>query len=209
MIGATAYRGTLWSKLTLPAGYDKDTFIDALLLEHGEKCVLYSDLEFFEYAVGAWSRKWRHELERILLALTDDYNPLHNFDRHEEYTDKETGKKSGTDGRQSSGDNKSTRSPDLTSENKTSAMNSGTYAPTEQTTTAGTDTTDGEFSQEENGHFDEDHERELKHTAHLYGNIGVTKSQDMAADEVNLRASVGVYDIVCGMFANELLINIY
>ena len=89
----------LFSSLTLPAGYDKPTFVNTLLLEHGEKCVMYTDPAFMRSAVGIWSGKWQLELSRIFEALTAEYNPIYNYDRYEEsddgrgksYTSKVTG----------------------------------------------------------------------------------------------------------------------
>ena len=87
LIGMYNYNPSLFDNLSLPAGYDKNTFIETLLLEHGEKCVLYTDLEFMKYTIGVLSRKWKLELERIYEALTAKYNPIYNYDRYEESTD--------------------------------------------------------------------------------------------------------------------------
>ena len=110
LIGMQEYEPTLFDTLELPEGYDKETFTDALLLEHGEKCVLYTDPDFMKYAIGAWSRKWALELSRIYEALVAEYNPLHNYDRFEEITDKE----GHTLNRSESGNVKSTDAPDYT-----------------------------------------------------------------------------------------------
>lgn len=87
LIGLYNFDSTLFDSLTLPTGYDKDTFIDSLLLEHGEKCILYSNPDFMKYSIGAWGRKWSLELERIYDALTAEYNPIYNYDRYEYYKD--------------------------------------------------------------------------------------------------------------------------
>lgn len=96
LIGLYNYKQTfsqdLFSGLELPEGYDKQTFIDSLLLEHGEKCVLYSNPDFMQNAISAWGRKWFLELSRIYEALTAEYNPIYNYDRYEDYEDHE-GKK--------------------------------------------------------------------------------------------------------------------
>ena len=110
LIGMQAYETTLFDTLELPEGYDKQTFIDSLLLEHGEKCVLYTDPDFMKYSIGIWSRKWRLELTRIYEALVAEYNPLYNYDRFEEITDKE----GHTLNRSETGNVKSTDAPDYT-----------------------------------------------------------------------------------------------
>lgn len=87
LIGLFNYDSSLFDGLELPSGYDKTTFIDSLLLEHGEKCVLYSNPDFMKYSIGAWGRKWSLELSRIYDALTAEYNPIYNYDRYEYYKD--------------------------------------------------------------------------------------------------------------------------
>lgn len=94
----------LFENLNLPDGYDKTTFVNSLLLEHGEKCVLYTNPDFFMQAVGIWSSKYALELSRIHEALVAEYNPIWNYDRNEEWSDDATGKTSS----ETSGDRKTT-----------------------------------------------------------------------------------------------------
>ena len=47
------------------------------------------------------------------------------------------------------------------------------------------------------------------HTAHLYGNIGVTTSAAMVSEVVAQRFKLSLYGIAAKMFANELLLGIY
>lgn len=97
LIGLYNYEQTfdvdLFKNLTLPEGYDKPTFINSLLLEHGEKCVLYTDPDFFMQAIGMWSSKYSLELSRIHEALTAEYNPIWNYDRYEDWSDESGGRK--------------------------------------------------------------------------------------------------------------------
>lgn len=87
LIGLYNYDSTLFDNLNLPEGYNKNDFLDAFLLEHGEKCVLYLDPAFMKYSFGVISRKWYSELERIYEALSAEYNPIWNYDRNEEFRD--------------------------------------------------------------------------------------------------------------------------
>lgn len=165
LIGLYNYNPDLFDALTLPDGYDKETFVDSLLLEHGEKCVLYANPDFMRNAIGAWGRKWAGNLERIYTALTEEYNPLHNFDRFEEYTDNEgTKRESKTNaGRKveskTNAGHKATDSPNYddnitndydvvtdtnnnrTVETQTSAFNSSNYEPSEKVIENGGKTT--------------------------------------------------------------------
>lgn len=155
LIGMYNYNPTLFDNLTLPAGYDKDTFIETLLLEHGEKCVLYTDLDFMKYTIGVLSRKWRLELERIYEALTAEYNPIYNYDRYEESTDgrgKSWGEKDNADY-----ENKTTLgTTDTRTPGLTETTTRGTTDETKQTKAGYTEQkTDGYTEQKINGYTDQ------------------------------------------------------
>ncbi|MEE3334471.1 MAG: hypothetical protein VZR54_09440 [Ruminococcus sp.] len=125
-IGLYNYDEDLFGLLTLPAAYNKETFIKTFLMEYGERGVIYPSYEFLRFAIGTWGDTWRESLERIASALTTDYNPLHNYDRSETYTDTEN-----IDG---------TYNTDT--ENKVSAYNSSAYQPDSKTEIDGTSGTD-------------------------------------------------------------------
>ena len=118
LIGLYNHEPTLFDNMVLPEGYNKDTLIETLMLEHGEKCVMYPEPEFMKYSIGIVSRKWQLELERIYDALTAEYNPIWNYDRYEEIDDqrdKKWGEKTEADyENQLSRDSKDTRRPQLT-----------------------------------------------------------------------------------------------
>ena len=221
LLGVYEYIPTLFDGLTLPDGYDKDTFIDSLLLEHGEKCVLYTNPDFMKNAIAAWGRKWAGNLERIYLALTEEYNPLHNFDRFEEYTDNEGTKREST----TNAGHKATDSPkydvttdtkeNATTETQVSAFNSSRYEPSQKVTSNGGKTvmsTDGkvqDLSESSNSKTNDSETHNFTHNGHLYGNIGVTTSVQMLTSEVGARMKYNLYDAAGRLFANELLIGIY
>ena len=85
----------LFEYLSLPEGYDKETFKDVLFLDYGDKPVLYTNPDMFKRMIGAWSAKWSVELARLYKTLTDDYEPLWNIDRNEDVHDKENENSSG------------------------------------------------------------------------------------------------------------------
>ena len=166
-------------------------------MEHGEKCVLYSDFNYLKDCISAWGRKWSLELSRIYEALTAEYNPIYNYDRYEEYTD--TG--SSTD----KPDYESINSQKVAGniENQVSADNSSTYQPEGKTISDM-----GSISQTVKG-TRSNIETELNHEAHLYGNIGVTTSASMVTEIVEQRMKYNLYETAAKLFANELLINVY
>ena len=221
LIGLYNYDSHLFDNLVLPDGYDLDTFLDSLMLEHGEKCVLYSNPDFMKNAIGAWGRKWALELERIHDALVAEYDPLYNYDRYEEITDNE-GRKSES---KTNAGHKATDSPNFTvvneantnatTETQVSAFNSSNYEPQSKMIENGgkkTATTNGktqDLSETSNSSTTDSETHNLTHKAHMFGNIGVTTSTDMVTAIVRQRFQYNLYSTAARLFANELLIGIY
>lgn len=250
LIGFYNYRPDLFDALILPDGYDKDTFINSLLLEHGEKCVMYSDPDFMYTAIGVWGKKWELELTKIYEALTAKYDPIYNYDRYEDWTDsRDKEYKSNVSGTRQATDKpnytdnsvhdetdnrvatgEENRTDKDTSEHTVSADNSSAYQPDskdvtdrkdktetkandDQTINATTNRTISGTTQnidEKTGTHTDDTEKETNsHTAHIYGNIGVTTSAQMVTEVLKQRFTYNLYATATRLFANELLIGIY
>lgn len=223
----------LFNKLVLPSGFTKTTFVNTLLLEHGEKCVLYNDPDFFMNAIGVWSDKWNLELTRLYEAMTAEYNPIYNYDRFESSKDIDdhtlTNKPDWSNTQTNDYDVKTTNDFDVVNEQNVdatlthdvSADNSSGYQPDyKDTTSAGKITTsndgtittenDGTIKNELSGTTDNiDEDRTQTHVAHLYGNIGVTTSAQMVTEILHQRTEYNLYSIAAKLFANELLLGIY
>lgn len=227
----------LFRKLALPEGFDKPTFVNSLLLEHGEKCVLYANPDFFVNAIGIWSDKYALELSRIYEALTAEYNPIYNYDRFEESTDahgknytsetnaghkaKDTPKYD--DDVTNDYDVVTSQDIDGTTEHQVSADNSANYQPeSKDFTNVGRSTVanDGtikrhiegatqDLAESSNSKTTDRESINDSHKAHLYGNIGVTTSAQMVSEVVDQRFKMSLYGTACKMFANDLLLGIY
>ena len=221
LIGMYNYDHDLFNLLSLPDGMDKDLFVNALLMRYGENPVVFPSVPFCKSAIGVWSSKWFDSLERMLEAVTEDYNPLHNYDRHESYTDKETGSNTGSStgtvadlGAEES-EYVTDTDTTATEENTISAENVSTYQPDSKREDSGTldSTVTGKVSKgntrtetrTDNG----SNRRDLEHTAHLYGNIGVTTSQQMLMEEIKLRKDLSIYDVAAELFYREFCLYVY
>ena len=204
MIGMYNYDPTIFDGLTLPDGADKSIFVNSFLLEYGECRTLYPDVDFTKLAIANFSRKWSDNINRIFMALTEDYNPLHNFDRYENIKEEngETLKMTGTIA--TTQDGTIERSPDTVTENQVSAYNESLYQPESKTMQTGTvtDTYDKTDTDTHNRTDQKDENRQ--HTGHLYGNIGVTTSQQMLEAELSLRSDSNFYHIVAEMLYKEI-----
>lgn len=87
LIGMYNFDNTIFDRLTLPEGIDKDLFISTLLLKGGEFEVLYFDTEFMQNAIGVWGAKWFRTFSEWLRGTQASWNPIHNYDRIEDITD--------------------------------------------------------------------------------------------------------------------------
>lgn len=253
LLGMYNYDNTLFDSVSLPEGYDKETFINAMLLEHGEKCVLYTDPNFLKFSFGAISQKWYMELSRIYEALSAEYDPISNYDRHESITDTNIGghtekttakydadRTANLEDKRTANleDKRTLNSNDTTEqleagerENKVSAFNSSSYEPKDKTiedmgkikvdhggtdtmNTTGTDTTNhtGTDKYHTEGTLSDvtgSNNNTLTHTAHIYGNIGVTTATQMTNEILAQRTKHNLYLVATNIFANELLIQVY
>lgn len=90
MQGLYNYDPTLFDRLLLPAGIDRYTAIQTILLRSGDFEVLYADADFMQNMIYVWSRKWYHTFEKWEAAQQLSYDPISNYDRHEEWTDSAT-----------------------------------------------------------------------------------------------------------------------
>ena len=229
MIGMYNHDEKLFDEMTLPPGINKEDFINTFLLNYGEFPVMYPSWQILKFAIGVWSKKWYHSIERIIRAMTEEYDPLHNFDRHEVYTDTEDKKGTNSTNRKlnETVNENADRTTDTYNDSNTneetertvSAYNEDSYQPDNKETGTANTTANGNIEEESSrketrngtddltGETSED--RNLKHEGHLYGNIGVTKSTDMLADEISIRRQQNILDIVSEMLFKEVCIYTY
>ena len=191
------YSDSLFANLSFPVGIDAETFIDTLLLRYGECPLIYPDFDFMVLAIGAWSRKWANSFERIYNAIKAEYNPLHNYDRTEEWTENETEDKN------LNRDTETEENRSGNTESKVSAFNESTYSPSDYTEDTVTNNAEG------NEKINEDNTRDTARSGRVYGNIGVTQSVDMLKNEIEFRSANNMYDIFAEMFYKEFCMYIF
>lgn len=71
----------------LPTGMDHEILDPLLLAETAELEILYPEPTTLKTVIKAWARARQPAWERMLSALTVQYNPIHNYDRTESWTD--------------------------------------------------------------------------------------------------------------------------
>lgn len=184
-LGLYNYDSTIFDDFALPNSIAsrKAEFVDEILSELGQLEALYPNAEVFKRILKAWSNTRLTEWQRVETALTAEYNPIHNYDRNEDYSDtnteKETGKSNSTSSTESNANG--------TNENTESETAFNTESFKNRTKNAGTDTASSTASATNESNNTVTRETKVQHTAHLYGNIGVTTSQQMINEELAMR----------------------
>lgn len=227
LIGLYNYDNSLFDNLTFPAGIDRDIAIARILNKSEEFEVLYANFDYLKNRIGTWSSVWQRTFEKWVKALAVEYDPLYNFDRHEYYTDAKA---------RDYKDKQSTVSNNSAFENSESVSNTVTGSDTKSETEQKVNAYDGGYTgkEKEEGNAitnqsgtgdsksnisslnssagsvnnDGTSNELLQHEARLFGNIGVTTSQQMLKDELDI-ATWNLYDHISDIFIEEFCILVY
>lgn len=209
LIGLYNFCPDLFDDMSLPAGIDRDLAINSILLRCGEQEVLYSDPRFLKPAIGVWSDKHYFTFDKWKKALDEEFNPLYNYDRHEEYTDnKVVNEKTGNKSKNSSVSN-SIGSNTSESEDKTSAFDSATYQPKDKNNASGSSSMNDVSNSVNDTEGSRNNAEVIRHDAHLYGNIGVTTSVAMLKEFTGFYKDFNIYEQIAGLFADEFIIGVF
>ena len=227
-----AYNNDLFGLLNLPPGIDKDTLVNNIMLRGGEFEVVYSNPDFYKSAIGLWSNKHYRTFEKWINALNIDYNPLENYDRMEEWSDKgsrtNTGtvsdsglrKNTGTQSTETIGNDNFKGSGNSTSSDEISAYNSNSFQNDKKNTTntsnssetnTKTNSTRTDNLSESNSNTRTDNLSEKTNSDRIgraHGNIGVTTSQQMLQSELDI-AKWNIYEQITDLFLSEFCIMVY
>ena len=79
--------GHVWDSFDVPDGISRQDAIDNILAECAELSLLYTEPEYVKFMIGLWCRKQMNNWIQLKEALETSYDPLHNYDRHEEWKD--------------------------------------------------------------------------------------------------------------------------
>lgn len=180
MIGLYNFMPNLFENLTLPDGIDRETAIDTILMRSGEFEVLYSNPDFIRSSLRTWSAKWFHTFEKWQKALEIEYDPLSNYDRREEWTDK--------------GEGSTSDHSKANVKNRISAYDSDTMRPDNESDTEGSSGSSLSSKNVRKGR--------------AWGNIGVTTSQQMLESELSV-ARFNIYEQIADVFCSEYCIAVY
>ena len=91
LLGLYSFRGDILDDFKLPAGIDRDDFIEMLLFDTAELELLTPDPDIIKQLLGRWSNVRVNAWEKMLDTEMIEYNPIHNYDRQEDWVDDGTG----------------------------------------------------------------------------------------------------------------------
>lgn len=183
LLGLYEFDKDLFTLMKYPSGFsddDKITFINNLLAETANLQILYPDPGFMREMIGAWSKKQLHVWEELYKTLSYDYDPIMNYDRHEESTD--TYNNSHQDNGKADRFQAAYNSP----------MDPDNLPITDRGTT-------------ENGARDNGTNR---HTMRAYGNIGTTTTQKMISEQREV-VMFNIYDEMIKDFRQRFCLLVY
>ena len=228
MMGATLsflglYRADdqLFSMLQVPAGVNKDLLIDNLLLDSAELEVVYPDPDFMKNALGIYSQRQLKVWENLAKTFDLQYNPIWNVDgvtkekesRDLKHADKgsetKSDSRSGTETESGTGSNSST----LTVER--AGFNSSSYGADEKQTASGTAKSDVTRKDNSSGTETRNDERSGSDTGTIQretvrtGNIGVTTTQQMLREELEIRPQLNIYKYIIEDLKSRFCLLVY
>lgn len=192
ILGLMADDPELLAGIAVPNGMNRDALIDYICMECAELEVLFPRPALMKRLVTSWASTRLHSWERLYQSTIQEYNMIHNYDRYELWTDSGGGTVSNHGER--------TETPGATITKKTAAYNENTLKDVEQSTEAGTRTSESAETGTSTNNS--------THNGHLYGNIGVTTAAQMLEGERELN-TYNVYMAITNEFKRQFCIIVY
>lgn len=192
----------------------KDAFLDELYSQTAELEVIYPNPEFMKRMIGSWSLTRLPVWNELWATTQYTYNPIENYDRIEDGTDRDT--HSGTDTYGNTlartGSDTVTDTPDLLiSEGAYDASTSDPtngLAPTSHQGGENVSETEYGSTDTTNGSTIHGHVITTKHDLHVHGNIGTVTSQKMIQEQREI-VSFNFYDKMIRDFMERFLVLVY
>lgn len=208
------YDNTIFDNFHLPEALDTegtlDLIVDTILFKYGDTPLFSPDPDVVKFYIGRWSTRRAPLWDRYYAAITEEYDPLENYNRIEN-TDFTHGKKvtySGTVTDTPSGSIKVER--DDTTNDDISADNSTDFVPDRKNVLDGETVTSYENYQEQRSFNNSDTNSGKDNTySTIHGNIGVTTSQQMLTSELDLIPRLDLIDYIADDWHNEFCLMMY
>lgn len=199
--------------LYVPDGLDADRLKERLLYETIDLELLYTEPTMLGRMIYVWALSMKHSWDRMKEALYASYSPIENYDRNEDWTDKDTrtDNLTQTTNGSTTGGGTVTGSNSTTDTHSAKGYNSGAMVAGEKdqidTTTSNTttDSTTNNSTTTNTGTQGRDYTRKGR----VHGNIGVTTNQQMINAELELRVNNQMETIIIQQFKQQFCLLVY
>ena len=202
----------LFDSATFPERLDRQTLIDSIILECGELGLYYTNPEYMQKAVAAWSKRRVRIWDEMIDTTEYEYNPIWNkdgvFTEHRTDTRKRDGTEKTDDTAKGTG--KTTVKTDDETIDQVAGYNSSSWSNSAKTTLDGNTVTNAEYSNTGSGTRKTDDNEEGEYTLEReeHGNIGVTTTQQMIKEQREV-IDYDVYGIIADEFKSYFCILVY
>lgn len=183
LLGLYRYDNSILNSMIVPQGVQKSILIPDLLSECAEFEILYPEPDTFKTVLLSWSNHRAPIWERIYKLSQIDYNPIENYDRSETWKDTGTGSQTDSNNQKGYQGGYNPNSPGVAPE----------MVQQEEIDTTGGNTSSGEST----------------HEGRVHGNIGVTTTQQMMEQEINISDKIDVYQYIIQDFKRRFCIPLY
>ena len=138
IMGLYNYNPEIFDDLTLPAGIDKETVIDNILMECYDFELLFPSYNLMKIGIRTWSRTELPIWEKLYNTENLEYNPIWNVDGDVTETREVTRERSGEDGRTITNSGNSSETVTGSRETETGKTNNTTTTDTTSGTSENT-----------------------------------------------------------------------
>lgn len=216
VLGLYNFDSSLFSDMVYPSGFsddDKQTVVGNILAECAELEVLYPDFDTMKGLIRLWSKLNISVWQRIFTASRLEYNPIENYNRTELETisDDHSDTHSGIDSTSSSMSNTETNSGTDTNTNSVTSYDSNSlYVHDNSSFLHGHVVSDSSSGSTSLTHGEKIvHDGDITRNNHTSGNIGVTTSQQMLEQEIEVAAKLNVINMIVESFKNRFCLLVY
>lgn len=214
--GLYLWDSSLFSLMQFPDDFTEDqkqTVVGNIVYECAELESLFPDWDTLHKMIGLWSKLELPVWERIYQASLKEYNPIENYNRTEIETI-ETDKSethSGSDGVSVTVSNTESHSGTDTNQNSITGYDSNSLVVHDKSElTHGESVTSGGTSGSTTTHGEKIiNDDNITRENHTTGNIGVTTSQQMLEQEIEVAAKLNVMKIIVNSFRERFCLLVY
>lgn len=203
--GLYSWDSHIFDLLQLPSQVNRQNIIDNILLECAELTVIYPDWNFMQSAIGKWSAKELEIWQKVYDLEHMEYNPIENYDRYEDELENIGNKGQTMQVGSSESTTNNMQNTDTT--NRVAGFNSTDLANQSQAETNDMNIGRGGNLASDMAYSNNDQTR--SRGSRIHGNIGVTTTQQMMEQELNILPKVHVDDYIINSFKERFCILVY